>query len=59
MIETQEILLKMGFKNSNGNLWESEWFGVFLLLKDTTPEELAKFIYERGKWRGQVKLIKD
>lgn len=47
MKETQEILIAMGFKNLNANVWESEWFGVFVLLKDATPEQLAIFIYNR------------
>ena len=59
MIETQEILLKMGFTNPNDNVWESKWFGVFLLTKDTTPETLAKFIYNRGEWIGLNKIIAD
>lgn len=49
MKETQEILLQMGFKNLNANVWQSEWFGVFILLKDATPEQLAKFIYNRDR----------
>lgn len=49
MKETQEILLKMGFNNPNGNVWKSDWFGVFLLLKTVTPEDLAKFIYNRNR----------
>lgn len=48
MKETQEILKQMGFSNLNANVWEAEWFGVFLLAKTATPEELAKFIYHRG-----------
>ena len=48
MKETQKILLKMGFSNSNSNVWQSEWFGVFLLAKTATPTELARFIYNRG-----------
>ena len=49
MKETQEILLQMGFTNPNGNVWENDWFGVFLLLEDATPEQLAKFIYNRNR----------
>jgi len=49
MKETQEILFKMGFINKNANMWYSDWFGVFLLKKDATPEILAKFIYHRGQ----------
>lgn len=49
MKETQEILLKMGFENPNFNVWKSDWFGYFILLEDVTPEELAKFIFNRGK----------
>ena len=49
MKETQEILLKMGFKNPNGNVWESDWFGYFILVDTATPQELAKFIFNRGK----------
>lgn len=30
MEEVKEILIKMGFKNINTNVWESEWFGVFI-----------------------------
>ena len=48
MEETQSILLKMGFKNTNGNVWHSDWFGSFLLVPHSTPEDLAKFIYNRG-----------
>lgn len=48
MKETQEILLKMGFSNPNSNVWRAEWFGVFLLSKTATPEDLVKFIYYRG-----------
>lgn len=48
MKETQEILLKMGFENPNDNVWKSEWFGYFILIKDATPEMLAKFIWNRG-----------
>jgi len=49
MKETQGILLKMGFKNLNDNIWESEWFGIFGLAKSATPEQLAIFIFNRGK----------
>lgn len=49
MKETQEILLQMGFENPNKNVWKSEWFGVFLLLDTATPEELAKFIFNRSR----------
>ena len=52
MKETQEILIKMGFKNINNNVWQSEWFGVFILIKDATPEKLGRFIYNRGVSRG-------
>lgn len=48
MKETQEILIKMGFDNPNSNVWESEWFGVFILLPTATPEDIAKFIYNRN-----------
>jgi hypothetical protein len=48
MKETQEILLKMGFENPNDNVWKSEWFGYFILVKNATPEMLAQFIYNRG-----------
>lgn len=50
MKETQEILIKMGFVNHNTNVWKSEWFGYFVLLADASPEHLAKFIYNRGKF---------
>lgn len=49
MKETQEILLKMGFENPNDNVWKSEWFGYFILLENSSPEDLAKFIFNRGK----------
>jgi hypothetical protein len=49
MEETQKILLQMGFTNPNNNVWQSDWFGVFLLLKDATPQDLAQFIYRRGQ----------
>ncbi|MBK5202152.1 MAG: hypothetical protein JJE45_00320 [Prolixibacteraceae bacterium] len=48
MKETQEILLKMGFENPNDNVWKSYWFGYFILGEESTPEVLAKFIYNRG-----------
>lgn len=48
MKETQDILIKMGFENPNNNVWKSEWFGIFILTKDATPEQLAKFIYNRS-----------
>ena len=48
MKETQEILKKMGFNNPNNNVWESDWFGFFILAENATPEELSKFIYNRG-----------
>lgn len=48
MKETQEILIKMGFVKGYSNVWESEWFGVFLLAPTATPIELGKFIYNRG-----------
>lgn len=48
MKETQEILIKMGFKNPNDNVWQSDWFGVFILINTATPQDLAKFIYNRG-----------
>ena len=48
MDNTQEILLQMGFENINTNVWNSEWFGVFILLDTATPEDLAKFIYHSG-----------
>ena len=54
MKETQEILIKMGFKNPNGNVWKSDWFGVFLLVSNVTPETLALFIYERGVSKGET-----
>ena len=49
MKETQEILKQMGFENLNKNVWKSEWFGVFILLETATPQELAKFIYNRNR----------
>jgi len=49
MKETQEILLKMGFKNTSQNVWRADWFGSFILLETATPEELAKFIYNRDR----------
>ena len=49
MKETQEILIRMGFENPNGNVWQSDWFGVFLLAKDATPCQLSQYIYKRGK----------
>lgn len=49
MEEVKEILIKMGFKNINTNVWESEWFGVFILLETVTSEDLAKFIYNRNR----------
>lgn len=48
MEETQVILRQMGFINPNDNVWRSEWFGVFLLSKTATPEDLAQFLYYRG-----------
>lgn len=48
MDETQKILIKMGFENTNSNVWKTEWFGYFILAEDATPEQLAKFIYDRG-----------
>ena len=48
MEETQQILIKMGFKNTNWDVWHSDWFGSFLLVPHSTPEDLAKFIYNRG-----------
>lgn len=53
MKETQEILLQMGFENPNSNVWESDWFGVFLLAKTATPAELSRFIYDRGFRHGK------
>lgn len=38
----------MGFKNTNSNVWESEWFGPWVLLETATPKDLAKFIYNQG-----------
>ena len=49
MKETQEILLKMGFLNPNNNVWKSDWFGYFILVETATPEDLAKFIYNRNR----------
>ena len=49
MKETQEILIKMGFKNLNTNVWDNEWFGVFILVETATPEQLAKFIYNKNR----------
>ncbi len=49
MKETQEILKQMGFENPNSNVWQSDWFGVFLLLETATPQDLAKFIYNRSR----------
>lgn len=46
MKETQEILLQMGFENPNSNVWESDWFGVFLLAKNSNPCRIIK-IYLR------------
>ena len=53
MDETQKILIAMGFTNPNDNIWKSNWFGQFILLSDATPETLVKFIYNRGKVRGE------
>lgn len=52
MKETQEILKQMGFTCSgkHNNLWISDWFGSMLLHEDATPEQLAQFIYQRGRW---------
>lgn len=55
MKETQEILIKMGFENLNNNVWKSSWFGVFVLASTATPEDLARFIYNRG-FISQVSL---
>ena len=52
MEETIEILKKMGFDNSYKNVWESQWFGVFVLAKECTPQNLALFIYDRGYNKG-------
>jgi hypothetical protein len=38
----------MGFENTNKNVWYTDWFGHFILLDTATPEDLAKFIYNRG-----------
>lgn len=54
MEETQDILIKMGFTNISSNSWKSDWFGVFILLSDATPETLGKFIYNRGVNRGET-----
>jgi len=48
MKETQDILIQMGFTNPNDNVWKSEWFGHFILVETATPQDLAKFIYNRG-----------
>jgi len=53
MKETQEILLKMGFSNLNSNIWECKWFGVFVLLETATPEDLAKFLYNRNRSQNE------
>lgn len=39
----------MGFENLNSNVWEADWFGVFLLLETATPVELAKFLYNHNR----------
>lgn len=52
MKETQEILIQMGFENPNNNVWKAEWFGYFILLQNTTPQDLALFIYDRGYNKG-------
>lgn len=60
MEETQEILLQMGFENPKNNVWRSKWFGFFLLAADSTPEQLARFMYERGaKSNESIIMLKD
>jgi hypothetical protein len=61
MKETQSILLKMGFKNLNTNVYDSDIFGVFILHKDATPKQLAEFIYKRGTTSNErpIVMIKD
>jgi hypothetical protein len=49
MKQTQNVLIIMGFENTNKNVWYTEWFGYFVLLDSATPDDLAKFIYNRGK----------
>lgn len=49
MKETQEILIQMGFENHFKNNWKSDWFGPMILLDTATPEDLAKFIYNRNR----------
>ena len=52
MEETIKILRQMEFENPNDNVWESEWFGVIILAKTATPQELAIFIFDRGYKKG-------
>lgn len=54
MEKTQQILLQMGFNNPNDNVWKSKWFGLFLLLPTATPEDLARFIYNRGVSKKEI-----
>jgi len=56
MKETEEILIRMGFKNPNDNVWKSEWFGIFILASTATPQELGEFIYNRGYNNGVKQL---
>lgn len=52
MKETQEILKQMGFENPNDNVWKADWFGYFILTADATPDELVRFIWNRGYRKG-------
>ena len=44
----KELLKKMGFKYLTGPLWNHEKIGIISVKDDTTPEELAQKIYNRG-----------
>ena len=58
MKETQDVLVKMGFKNTHNNMWFADWFGYFVLHENATPEQLAEFIYNRGKNYGTKTPLK-
>ena len=55
MKETQEILKAMGFVNTHDDVWKADWFGVMFLLPTATPEDLAMFIYNRGRNTKDIK----
>ncbi len=52
IVETESILIKMGFVNTDYKVWESPWKEDYVIPEKCTPRELAKMIFNDGYEAG-------